>query len=268
VRALAVTQCLEQDLRTWFKLHPQQPCAASESDLQIPKPQSQATIESMQILRRRSHDPIKDFIREPDCRVIWMCRSKNRRVDKSLGFGLSVHSRNDGATNYWRSESDPPLFIFYRVEALPLVFTRFLRPQWKCGDDAESPRKQARLWSRHRPFHDPAVALHRPLTRIIRSHGPSLSLPGPWQEPCQRSIHIHGQAMASPVRNQAVATDAASPRAGRGRELSATRIWPQARNFHRPGLSTNSPTRRITVSVLSPVSIPVRTRTTLTYVLI
>lgn len=160
----------------------------------------------------------------------------------------------------WSKGGSVFLIMFKTGHALPLVDTRFLRPRCSRGESADCPREVCGSWPRTRQIRDLDSAGDRPRTGTFPVHELSVSAFSPRKQPCPRTIHVHAQATALIVREQATAVDADCPQTVRSRELSTTANWSRPQSVHEHGLSKNCPLHCIRVFILPPIYFPIHVR--------
>ena len=78
----------------------------------------------------------------------------------------------------------------------------------------------------------------------------------PRQQSCPRTVHVHAQATASIVREQATAADVNCPQTVRSREQSTSANWSRTRFVRDRGPAKNHPRRCIAVSILPSIQFP------------
>ena len=160
------------------------------------------------------------------------------------------------------------VIMFKTGHALPLRERRTWCPRMSRGLHAEFPRNASHSWTWHRTVHGLDSAGNGARTGTFRVREQSVSAFSPHQQSCPRTIHVHGQATASIVRERAAATDVNCPQTVRSREHSTSANWSRTQ-FHRaPGLPKNYPHRRIAVSIFPSIDFPVHVRIIPAHVLI
>ena len=152
------------------------------------------------------------------------------------------------------------VIMFKTGHALPLVDTRLLRPRSSRGESADCPREVCGSWPQTRQIRDLDSAGDRPRTGTFHVHELSVSAFSPRQQSCPRTIHVHAQAMASFVREQATAMDADCPQTVRSREQSTSAGWSRPQFVREHGPAKSCPSRCIAVSVLPPIHFPIHVR--------
>jgi len=177
--------------------------------------------------------------------------------NKSSVFRPSLLSCNNGTTNCGRTGGNVFFIVFNTGQALPLVFTRMLRPLNSRGRRAQCPPKRTRLSPRSPLFRAPAMTAHRPRTQLIHVREQSLSLLNPRRQSCQRSVRIRRQAAARTVRDQALAAEAKRPRTSQRRGLSASPNSPRTRTVHKLPPAEECAHHQIVLSVTQPTSFPI-----------
>ena len=150
------------------------------------------------------------------------------------------------------------LIMFKTGHALPLAGARLLRPRGSRGEHAEHPRKVSGLWPRARQIRDRDSAENSTRTQTVRVREQSMSAFSPRKQARPRTGRVLGNAMASTVREPAVVTDSNCPQTVHSREPSTSANWPRAQSVREHGPATNCPRHRIAVSILPPISFPVR----------
>jgi hypothetical protein len=135
--------------------------------------------------------------------------------------------------------------MFNAVQALPLRERRIWCPRISHGGHAEYPPKINHSWTWHWPVHGLDPARDRTRTGTFRVRKQSTSALSPRQQSWPRTIHVHAQATASIVRQQATVADENCPQTVRDRVQSATVSSPQPRTVHDriQSVSLNSPRR-------------------------
>lgn len=152
------------------------------------------------------------------------------------------------------------LIMIETGHALPLVVTRILRPRSSRGESADGPREVCGSWPRTRQIRDLDSVGDRPRTGTFRVPEQSVSAFSPRQQSRPRTIHVHAQATASFVHEQATVMDADCPQTVRSHELSTTANWSQTQSVREHGLAKRCPRRCIVVSILPPIHFPVHVR--------
>jgi hypothetical protein len=160
------------------------------------------------------------------------------------------------------------LIMFKTGQALPLVFTRILRPRSSRGEGAGEPREVCRSWPRTRQIHGPDSARNRMWTQTVRVHGQSVSAFRPRPQSRPQTIRIVDYAPASTVRKPAVAADLHCPQTVRSLERSTSAHSSCPRTVREPRLAENYHRRRIVVSISPPINSPVCIQLIPAYVLI
>ena len=158
--------------------------------------------------------------------------------------------------------------MFKAVQALPLRKRRTWCPRMSRGRNAEYPRKINHSWTWHWPVHGLDSAGDRTRTGTFRVREPSASAFSPRQQSWPRTIHVHVQATASIVRQQATVADENCPQTVRGREQSTSQNWSWTRFVRDRGLAKNHLHRCIAVSILPSVNFLVHVRIVPAYDLI
>lgn len=160
------------------------------------------------------------------------------------------------------------LIMFKTGHALPLAGARLLRPQSNRGERAERPREMSGSWPRARQIRDRDSVKNRTRTQTVRVREQSVSAFSPRKQASPRTGRVLGNAAASIVREPAAAADSHCPQTVRNRELSTFANWSRAQSVREHGPATNCPRRCIAVSILSPISFPVRIQINPAYVLV
>jgi hypothetical protein len=160
------------------------------------------------------------------------------------------------------------LIMFKTGHALPLAGARLLRPRSSRGEHTEYPRKVSGGRSQTQQIRDLDSAGNRTRTQTVRIRELSASAISPRKQARPRTGSVLGNAAASTVREQAVATDSNCPQPVRSRELSTSSNWLPAQSVREHDPATNCPRRCIAVSILPPIIFPVRIRTTPAYELV
>ena len=160
------------------------------------------------------------------------------------------------------------VIMFKTGHALPLVGTRFLRPQSSRGESAECPRKVCGSWPRARQIRDHDSAENKTRIQTARVREQSVSAFSPRKKARPRTGRVLGNAADSAVRESAAATDSNCPQTVRSRELSTSPNWSRAQSVRAHGPATNCPRRCIAVSILPPIIFPVHIRITPAYDLV
>lgn len=150
------------------------------------------------------------------------------------------------------------LIMFKTGHALPLAGARLLRPRGSRGGHAEHPREVSGSWPRTRQIHDRDSVENRTRTQTVRVRELSVSAFSPRKQARPRTVRVLGNAAASTVLEPAAATDSNCPQPVRRRELSTSPNWSRAQSVREDGPATNCPRRCIAVSILQPISFPVR----------
>lgn len=158
--------------------------------------------------------------------------------------------------------------MFNTGQALPLRERRTWCPRMSRGRHAEYPREINRSWTWHRPVHGLDSAWDRPQTGRFRVRERSMSAFSPRQQSWPRTIHVHAQAAASIVREQATVTDVDRPQTVRSRDQSMSANWSRTRFVRDRGPAKNHPLRCIAVSILPPIYFPIHVQIIPAHVLI
>ena len=150
------------------------------------------------------------------------------------------------------------LIMFKTGHALPLAGARLLRPRSNRGEHAEYPREVSGSWPRARQIRDHDSAENKTQTQTVRVREQSMSAFSPRKQARPRTSRVLGNAAASTVREPAAATDSNCPQTVRSRELPTSANSPFPRTVREPRQATNCLRRSIVVSILPPISFPVR----------
>ncbi len=122
---------------------------------------------------------------------------------------------------------------FYRVEALPLVLTRFLRPRISRGEDLEGPRDIDRSWPRS----------GKSETRNSPRSGCKRTLSVSANNLCPRSVRprgrVHKQATSANTSRFHQSGNKHQQRTCTVREHSTVPDWPRPQTRHGPEFSAN-----------------------------
>jgi hypothetical protein len=147
--------------------------------------------------------------------------------------------------------------MFNAVQALPLRQRRTWCPRMSRGGHAEYPRKINRSWTWHWPVHGLDSAGDRTRTGTFSVREPAAFAFSPQQQSWPRTIHVHAQATASIVRQQATVADENCPQTVRSREQSTSPNWPRTQFVRDRGPAKNSLHRCIAVSIQPSINFPV-----------
>jgi hypothetical protein len=150
--------------------------------------------------------------------------------------------------------------MFKTRHALPLRRRRTWCPRMSRGRYAAFPRNISHSWTWHRPVHGFDSVGNRTQTGTFRVRKQSASALSPRQQSWPRTIHVHAQATASIVRQQATVADENCPQTVRSREQSASPNWPRTRFVRDRGPAKNHLHRCIAVSILPSINFPVHVR--------
>ena len=148
--------------------------------------------------------------------------------------------------------------MFKTRHALPLRKRRTWCPRISRGGRAEYPRKINRSWTWHWPVHGLDSGGDRTRTGTFRVREQSVSALSPRQQSWPRTIHVHAQATASIVREQATAMDVDCPETVRSRDQSASANWSRIQFVRDRGPAKNDPRRFIAVSISPPIHFSIR----------
>jgi hypothetical protein len=160
------------------------------------------------------------------------------------------------------------LIMFNTGQALPLRERRTWCPRMSRGGHAEYPRKINRSWTWHWPVHGLDSAGDRTRTGTFRVREQSASAFSPRQQSWPRTIHVHAQATASIVREQATVADANCPQTVRSRDQSTSANWSRRDLSATVDRQRIDPRRCIAVSILPSINFPVHVRIIPAHVLI
>ncbi len=152
------------------------------------------------------------------------------------------------------------VIMFKTGHALPLRKRRTWCPRMNRGRYAAFPRNISHSWTRQWPVHGLDSAGVRTWTRTFRVREPSASAFSPHQQSWPRTIHVHGQATASIVRQQATVAEENWPQTVRSRDQSTSPNCLRTRFIRDPGLAKNHLHRCIAVSILPSINFPVHVR--------
>ena len=158
--------------------------------------------------------------------------------------------------------------MFKTGQALPLVFTRILRPRIGRGDYARQPRDIHRSGPRTRQIHELEQSPIRTHMHTIRVREQSVSSRSPRPQTRPQSGRVRERIAVSTVREQALETDTHCPRKLRSPEMSMSANASRSRILREPRLARHCPRRRIFVSMQSAARFQVRIRIIPSYVLI
>ena len=158
--------------------------------------------------------------------------------------------------------------MFNRGQALPLGFTRFLRPRMSRGQYARQPRNIARSWPRTRQIREHAQSTNKAQAQPIRVREQFLSALSPRPQARSHTVRIRKRITVSTVRGQALVADTHCRQTVRSLAPSMSANSSRSRNRRDPRLARNCPRRRIPVSISSPARFLVRVRNIPSYVLI
>ena len=142
--------------------------------------------------------------------------------------------------------------MFRTGQALPLVFTRFLRPRISRGEHLKRPRDIHRSWPEARQIRELEQSSIRMETHIIRVREQSLCALSPRPQSRSQIGRIREHIAASPFREQALPADTNCVQTVRSLELSTSANWSWTRPLREHRLARNCPRRRILVSTSSP----------------
>ncbi len=150
--------------------------------------------------------------------------------------------------------------MFKTGQALPLVFTRFLRPRIGRGEYARQPRDIHRSGQQTRHIREQEQSSIRMHTHTVRVREQSMSALSPRPQSRSQTGSIRERIAVSTVREQALATDTNCPQTVRSRELSTSANSSRTGILREQRPARNCPRRRILVSMQSPARFQVRIR--------
>jgi hypothetical protein len=162
----------------------------------------------------------------------------------------------------------PVTYSFRTGQALPLVFTRFLRPCTRRGEYAKHPRDIPCRCAETRQIRELKQSTIGMRTRSIRVRERSMSAFSPKPQAWSQPARVREWITVCSVRRQAVTKDTACPQTRHNLELSASPNSAWTRTFREPRVAKNCPCRRILVSISSLTRFPVRIPITPYYALI
>ena len=157
------------------------------------------------------------------------------------------------------------LNVFNMMYALPLGFTRFLRPRMSRGADARQPRNIDRAWPRTRQIRDLEQSTNKPQPQPIRVREQSMSALSPRPQARSQTVRIRERITVSTVRGQTLAADTNCPQTVRSLAPSMSANSSRPRIRRDPRLARNCPRRRMLVSIMWPARFPVRLRFILSF---
>jgi len=160
------------------------------------------------------------------------------------------------------------LIMFNTGQALPLRERRTWCPRMCRGGHAACPRKINRSWTWHWPVHRLDSAGDRTRTGTYHVREQSVSAFSPRQQSWPRTIHVHAQAAASIVREQATATDVDCPQTVRSHDQFTSANWSRTRFVPDRGPAKNHLRRCIAMSILPPIHFPIHVQIIPAHVLI
>ena len=155
--------------------------------------------------------------------------------------------------------------MFNRGQALPLDFTRFLRPRMSRGEYARQPRNIERSWPRTRQIRAHAQSTTKAQAQPIRVREHSMSVLSPHPQPRSQTVRIREHITVSTVRGQALVADTNCPQTVRRLGPSMCANSSQTRIRRDPRLARNCPRRLMLASILWPARFPVRLRFILSF---
>ena len=158
--------------------------------------------------------------------------------------------------------------MFKTGQALPLGFTRFLRPRISRDEYPKRPRDVDRSRPRTRQIRDLKQSQITMQTHIVRVREQSMSALSPCPQSRSQKGSIRELIAVSPVRGQALAADTQCPRTVHSPGLARSATSSRTGILREPRLARNCPRRRILVSIWSPSRFQVRIRIISSYVLI
>ena len=150
------------------------------------------------------------------------------------------------------------LIMFKTGHALPLAGARLLRPRGSRGEHAGHPREVSGSWPRARQIRDLDSVENRARTQTVRVRELSVSAFSPRKQMRPRTVRSLGNESALIVHDPAADTAAPCPQPVRSRELSTSANWSRTQSVREHGPATNCPRHCIAVSILPPISFPVR----------
>ena len=158
--------------------------------------------------------------------------------------------------------------MFNTGQALPLRERRTWCPRMSRAGHAEYPRNIGHLWTWHRPVHGLDSAGNRTRTGTFRVCEQSASAFSPRQQSYPRTIHVHAQATALIVREQATAADVNCPQTVRSREQSTSSNWSHTQFVRDCGPAKNYSRHCIPASLMPTIHFLIHIRIIPAYVLI
>ena len=182
-----------------------------------------------------------------------------------------VYQSRDGSrkTAIIRPDAQRAVANSFRTgQALPLVFTRFLRPCTRRGEYTKRPLDIPRRWSETRQIRELKQSTIGMRTQSIRVRERSMSVFSPKPQAWSQPARVREWITVSSVRRQAVTKDTACPQTRHNLELSASPNPAWTRTFREPRVAKNCPCRRILVSISSLTRFPARIPITPYYALI
>jgi hypothetical protein len=150
------------------------------------------------------------------------------------------------------------LIMFKTGHALPLAGARLLRPRGSRGEHSEHPREVSGSWPRARQIRDLDSVGETPCPRTVHVLELSMSAFSPRKRARPRTVRVLGNAADSTVREPAAATATHCPQTARSLEQSMSANWSRTQPVRDRGLAKNYPRHYIAVSILPPISFPVR----------
>lgn len=200
--------------------------------------------------------------------IITQPESKCGQLKHAVALRQSQANSKTGAMNSGTRELIVFLIMFKTGHALPLRQRRTWCPRMNRGGHAECPRNISRSWTWHPPVHGLDSTGNRTRTGTFLVREQSATAFSPRQQSCPRTIHVHAEATALIVREQAAAADVKCPQTVRSRELSTSANWSRTQSVRDRGPATNYLRRCIAVSILPSIHFPVHVRIIPAHVLI
>ena len=148
--------------------------------------------------------------------------------------------------------------MFKTGHALPLAGARLLRPRSSRGEHAVHPREVIGSWPQTRQIREHDSAESRTRTETVRVRELSVSVFSSRKQSRPQTVRVLGNATASIVREPAAATATNGPQPVRNLELSTSANWSRTQSVREHGKAKNYPHCCIAVSILPPISFPVR----------
>jgi hypothetical protein len=158
--------------------------------------------------------------------------------------------------------------VFKTGQALPLDFTRFLRPRISRGEYPKRPRDIDHSWPRARQIREPEQSPIRMHTHPIRVCEQSMSALSPRPQSQSPTGRIREHIAVSTLRRQALTAATHCPRTVPSPGLATSPNSSRTRFLRELRPAKNCPRRRLFVSMQSPARFQVRIRIIPSYVLI